>query len=40
MSSAQLPHQDIRGTSATDRSIALAGHFPNLTNVAIGIREC
>lgn len=40
MSSAPLPHQHISGTSATDGSIAIAGHFPNLTNVAIDTREC
>lgn len=40
MSSAALPHQDISGTFANDGSIALAGHFPTLTNVAIGTREC
>lgn len=40
MSSAPLPHQHISDTSATDGSIALAGQFPNLTNVAIGTRKC
>ncbi|MCJ1383790.1 hypothetical protein MMC17_006904 [Xylographa soralifera] len=35
----RIAHQDISGTSATDGSIALAGHFPNLTNVTIGTRE-
>ncbi|MCJ1278041.1 hypothetical protein MMC21_005855 [Puttea exsequens] len=39
MSSAPLPHQRISDTSATDGSIALAGHFPNLTKVAIGAHE-
>ena len=38
MSSAPLPHQHISDTSATDGSIALAGLFPNLTNIAIGTR--
>ncbi|KAL9605598.1 MAG: hypothetical protein Q9179_001215 [Wetmoreana sp. 5 TL-2023] len=39
MSSAPLSHQDINNTSAAGGSIALAGNYPNLRNVAIGTRD-
>ena len=39
MSSTPLPHQHISDISAIDGSIAIAGYFPNLTNMAIDTRK-